>query len=1733
MRHIGRFDKHAIAVILTLLLCMIAPFAKAQTITLNPVPVQMFTLKNGLVITPAKKICLRDYVASSPGAGPMTFTGSTVNAVASFNIAGDTATVTAFPSAVGVETSFTYTVTHGSYTANGTVIVRVIEGDKLPGFIDPVDITSCFDNMGTVTFTARSVMSSTPEVNYCSVPLIADLNHDGKPEIINLYTTYPAGLAYGYWRGVLIYDQAWNLTAQLPFRNSSNQEMVFQSGADTYHWPMNAALVDSDRDGTVELIFTAPNGGSNNNNYRNRVISYKLVWSGTTYSLQENPKWGSWPEHNTGNTNYFKPMPQICDFDGDGVPEIMVYNKIFNAVNGQLLQSYTGLGTALATDNSNGGTHPGFIGLNRLAPNGLSNGDKRLAYAAIYDIAGGGPEGKDPDGIYDVVAGGKIYVVKNTVGGAWPGSPVQTFTQAGVNDGFTAVGDVDGDDIPDVVTINSTANSSTGGIQISVWNQHVGLIAQRSFSISGRSTGSNSYVFVGDIDGREQIVNGVTYRLPEIAVLSGDLAIPTVTVDRQNFIHPNVYSALTQSGTTNGNGVLFAVTIDKAAGVSTGNKLKLSFVLEHEDSSTDTGFTMFDFDNDGINEICYRDMVSLRILKPVRPYVTYGYTGSDVILLKQAMGSYTGFEFPVIADIDGDSSADMVVTGGASGSTNNYSDPMWAIFSNGDKFAPAWPVWNQPMYDPFKIRPDSITTPIGPAPNRLQYKFDREIKNAAGQVTNVIKDYQPFNGNLIQATYIDPAVFPKYEPLVYLIDAYIDDHTTTNAPRIRRSGTNTCIDIRIGNRNSANSAIAANLPVRVYKNNKVDPYSTYNVYSSTLATVYNGGTTSFVAGNQLGTAFKLNPGAYKDITINLGNLSETDIYIVRLGDDSNASAWRFGVNGGDRYGTTFACPDFNEGIGVATKPFRDCNWCNQVVRAARYQTISDFYTIQEFCDTTMYLLTNDILPVLPKAPDTFSFMDTVRIGPWNIITPPKAGYLTFNNVQGPAAAVTYHHDARAPLPLGIDSFQYSMTYWDEAASPPAIKTSTSTAYIYVIKSSSGGFSTCYNTITNIKISENPTGVRFNWFNALNQPIETGTIEHITGQMLSDSVYFLKPIMTGITGAPGQTLTAAQLNYYKALNFPLGKITVRLVTYPAKPTSMMRWTGHVNRQWRDPRNWVEVLTDNGREVTSPVSYAPAECSNVIIPSNVNYYPELADSANCNNIALKDRAMLRNPHMLKYAAASVEFKLKGAERDRFVMWSAPLMSMYSGDYHSRTGNAPQWGDVFMNRFQFANPDGGGTPEVNRFTATFAAVDHPLPLGAAFNLKVTTTTATRDSLLRFPRAENSYTLPGGTTVNLPSRTNRAKFITHGKTLNAQGQFQLDVSGDMTAAGTQRLVQIVNPYMAYLSVDSFLKYNTNISSGYYIWNGEVGADMTALAFTSGNRISVTTPPLALQSPSLAYIPPLQSFFVAKTSAGTPLGTVNMSPYWTTTSPTAPYTLRASTMVKSGGVMNIALTNGAKSAHAAMIHTIGSGPSLDREDMPAVIHTVDNETSLAVYTYSTTNEPLAINSSEHFNMTPVSLGITVKTAGEYRLEFTNLETFGYDVTLVDKQQGNKQTDLRQNPAYSFAVTNPAGSPIVELNNRFELRFTYTGKGITITGVEPVNPSPALHVAAGRGYVEVSSTEGPIESLQVYDAAGRRIYNNPGVNSARQRISIAGNQAMYIIKAIIGGRLHTAKAIIR
>ncbi len=244
----------------------------------------------------------------------------------------------------------------------------------------------------------------------------------------------------------------------------------------------------------------------------------------------------------------------------------------------------------------------------------------------------------------ELAAGNTVYEINivNTNGST--GNSMTAITANNpVKDGVTSVGDIDDDGQLDVIVVRNRDYSNGGGVW--VWNPRT-----RQIIASGTAGASGGVAFIGNVAGDCK---------PEIGV---------------NF--ENQLKMFSYNGTTT---------------------LQVLYNLNTTDGSGYTGVTMFDFNQDGLNEIVYRDEDFLRIMD--------GATGANITTYPIQNG--TGMEYPVVADVDNDGEAEILV----SGYTTTWSQQRLFCFeSGGTPWAPARSVWNQPGYHVTNVNED-LTIP--------------------------------------------------------------------------------------------------------------------------------------------------------------------------------------------------------------------------------------------------------------------------------------------------------------------------------------------------------------------------------------------------------------------------------------------------------------------------------------------------------------------------------------------------------------------------------------------------------------------------------------------------------------------------------------------------------------------------------------------------------------------------------------------------------------------------------------------------------------------------------------------------------------------------------------------------------------------------------------------------------------------------------------------------------------
>ena len=369
----------------------------------------------------------------------------------------------------------------------------------------------------------------------------------------------------------------------------------------------------------------------------------------------------------------------------------------------------------------------------------------RTAYSAISfaaDVTG--------DGQLNLIAGNSIYdVVIDRTTPRLNQPPAITFN--GGFDGFTQVADMNGDGHIDIIV--SRHRFDAGISEIDVWDVH-NKAKLASATIPSPNGAYLNYPLIGDIDksGKPSIV--VVYQRNQDT--------------KGGFMDAYKY--------VNGNPVL---------------KKSWASPYPIAESYARTGITLFDFNHDGTSEIVYRDMEYLRIINASGKHHLTGLPTAPYNLARIECASGTGYEYPVIADVNGDGYAEIITIGGIT--TTDYKPSYVRIFgaSTDQPWAPARKVWNQYAYNVLNVNED-LTIPA------FQMNPARTFPN--GQ--------QPYNNFLQQQTILSKDGAPLWLTPNVVPDISISSITVTGVS----------IDLTIGIINKGDAALTPPVYVSVYKN---------------------------------------------------------------------------------------------------------------------------------------------------------------------------------------------------------------------------------------------------------------------------------------------------------------------------------------------------------------------------------------------------------------------------------------------------------------------------------------------------------------------------------------------------------------------------------------------------------------------------------------------------------------------------------------------------------------------------------------------------------------------------------------------------------------------------------------------------------------------------------------------------------------------------------------------------
>lgn len=363
------------------------------------------------------------------------------------------------------------------------------------------------------------------------------------------------------------------------------------------------------------------------------------------------------------------PSIGFADFDGDGMVEMYVGNKIFSLDGLQLLAKL---------------------------PNGSNFGKNIQNADAVNNEYGGSVSlaaDLDNDGYPELIVGNEAYKVEHDGMGNWTMSLYKRITPPTLsifgrnttimNDGFTSVVDLNGDGYLDVIVTKigyvplTVSGRATRRPYLAIygWNVRTNTIMFRTV-IQDRS--NTSYPLIGDVDGDGKL---------EIAC--------TQQVTNTNPNTAGFYPELAR-GNSYVKGYKFPTTFGPNA------SLTETWSLQVDETATRTGISLFDFNLDGRMELIYRDMSKLRIMQA---NTSGGF--SDLATISSI--SATTFEMAMVADVDGDGAAEIIC--GSATAPSTVLGTM-QVFKSGNQYnwAPARKVWNQFAYNPTFVNED-LTIP--------------------------------------------------------------------------------------------------------------------------------------------------------------------------------------------------------------------------------------------------------------------------------------------------------------------------------------------------------------------------------------------------------------------------------------------------------------------------------------------------------------------------------------------------------------------------------------------------------------------------------------------------------------------------------------------------------------------------------------------------------------------------------------------------------------------------------------------------------------------------------------------------------------------------------------------------------------------------------------------------------------------------------------------------------------
>ncbi|MFO0578167.1 MAG: VCBS repeat-containing protein [Polyangia bacterium] len=483
----------------------------------------------------------------------------------------------------------------------------------------------------------------------------------------------------------------------------------FKPPVDRCRWPapgatpiardvvMTPVVVDLDGDGQPEIVF-----GPQSSSGPMRLVAIRGTDCSVIYDVSAN----------------LEGFSQIAagDLDGDGRPEIVGLLASGTASSGHPIGVFNGRTGALITQSSES-----FMMIN-----------------AAFDCSGPAIADLDGDGQPEVVVGGlalRYNRARRALETLWNKAvPASTWGT------LSLINDMDGDGRPEVVSGNRIYDGVTGADKTP---PIMGMLSAGGYPAIGdfNRDGAPDLVLVQSSSGDQRVsvidVKNNKFLMPVTQVPSGWGGPPTVA-DFDGDGVPDFGTAGPRSYFVFSLDCLKSPKPAKCRGTIPG---VLWNTVTKDASSGGTASSVFDFNGDGRAEVVYRDECWLRV-----------YNGPDGrTVFARPVTSGTALEMPIVADVDRDGHADLIVPSDSIQGAGYCADQnperetgmahtgvtqgVFVLKDPMNRWMPSRSMWNQHTYHITNVN-DDTTIPASEPPNWTRYNNYRQ--NVQGSIVEYV-----------------------------------------------------------------------------------------------------------------------------------------------------------------------------------------------------------------------------------------------------------------------------------------------------------------------------------------------------------------------------------------------------------------------------------------------------------------------------------------------------------------------------------------------------------------------------------------------------------------------------------------------------------------------------------------------------------------------------------------------------------------------------------------------------------------------------------------------------------------------------------------------------------------------------------------------------------------------------------------------------------------------------------